>query len=428
MVNKGRVTNIFLYSIGNYLYVGINAISNIFISNILGPTGNGIISYFNAISVNINNVIYGTVRSSVERTVPALKGFDEKKTYAQEAFSLNFVFTLLVSLFFVVLGGVSNNSLIRESAFFVAILNPITSIADFYRIWTKSLNRINIVSWIMIVSAILIPIFAILFSYFFHLKGFWIGRILLQSVVLLLYIIISIYTFKITIPRNDTVKRILISGGEILLFTLIVTAINTVDKFFVKYSLGVTELGYYSLGTMLFSMLILLPSSIIGAIYPSFVAKVNENLKEQVIKYTSIMEFGSFVIAISLYYIVPFVVELFLPLYQDSIPIIRILLIAFITYSSVQFKYIDMVRKRRMKSLILFSLPALLCAIIAFFVISIVGSDIIVYSFVTSICYVILSIGVNISWCLTYSMNIVSMLKYIIKSLLYVMVFLLIIY
>lgn len=67
---KKTFKDIVYYSFATYLYTAFDSVSNLFISKILDPTSLGVINYFNAIDSNVNNVLYGTVRSAVKREVP----------------------------------------------------------------------------------------------------------------------------------------------------------------------------------------------------------------------------------------------------------------------------------------------------------------------------------------------------------------------
>lgn len=397
-VSKGTARNILLYSVANYLHTGINAVANIFVSNILGPVNNGIISYYNAITTNINNVVYGTFRSAVEREIPQIEEYEEKKHFAQRSFVISFISALLCSSLFVIFGSFSINPTMRFCSYMVAVLSLVSCLSDFYRIWVKSLNRIPQVSIVMIITSLLIPVFAILFSYWFQLKGFWIGRILLQVVTLGCFVFASKELFKFVPIEKAFLKKIFISGGEIVLFGLFTTGITTMDRFFVKGSLGLEQLGYYAIGAMVFTMLMLVPTSITGAVYPKFVGMVYQDLKEQVKKYSIYIDIMCLVVSYIVYFSIPFIIKWVMPAYLPSIPIIQVLLVAFVVYASTQLRYMDIIRKKKMRTLIFYAGLAFLLGIIVFFLISKFSSSIIPFAWGTNACFIFLSIGVNLAW------------------------------
>lgn len=397
-VSKGTARNILLYSVANYLHTGINAVANIFVSNILGPFNNGIISYYNAITTNINNVVYGTFRSAVEREVPQIEEYEEKKHYAQQSFVVSFACAFLCSLLFVIFGSISVDPTMRFCSYMVAILSLVSCLSDFYRIWVKSLNRIPQVSIVMIITSLLIPVFAILFSYWFQLKGFWIGRILLQVVTLGCFLLASKELFKLVPIEKAFLKKIFISGGEIVLFGLFTTGITTMDRFFVKGSLGLEQLGYYAIGAMVFTMLMLVPTSITGAVYPKFVGMVQQDLKEQVKKYSIYIDIMCLAVSYVVYFAIPYIIKWIMPAYVPSIPITQVLLVAFVVYASTQLRYMDIIRKKEMRTLIIYAGLAFILGIIVFFILSKVSNSIIPFAWGTNACFIFLSIGVNLAW------------------------------
>jgi O-antigen/teichoic acid export membrane protein len=402
LVSKKTANNIALYSIANYLHTAINAVSNIFVSNILGPTYNGVISYYNAINTNVDQVVFSTFRSSVERDVPQIEGAEQKFKYAQQAFVLNFISAVLFSLFFVIYGLQTTDHVMSMSAYMMAVFNLVRCYSDFYRVWNKSLNKIPLVSIIMIITSLLIPVFAVLFSYLFSIEGFWIGRILLQAITLFCFLFVSKEFFRLCKPNFSVLKQIFVSGGEIVIFALFVSGIQTMDKYFVKGALGLEALGYYAIGSMVFMMLMLVPSSVTGAVYPRFVGMVHENLKDKIKKYSIYIELLCVLVALIVYIIIPYLIEWFMPKYVNSIGVVRILLIAFVSYASVQLRYIDIIRKKNMKQLITRALVAFVIGLLCFIIVSRTDSNMSVYAWVTSLCFVFLGVGVNLAWGKTY--------------------------
>lgn len=404
-IKKDTVKKVASYSVANYLYTAINAVSNIFVSNILGPVNNGVISYFNALNSNIDQVVYSTFRSSVERTVPQILDYDKKVEYTQQACVLNLYATLVFSLIFVIMGLFTDNPLIRTSAYFMSVLNITRSMADFYRIWIRSQNKISVVAVIMIITAICIPCFAILLSYLYGLNGFWIGRIVITCISFGCFLYASKGFFKIVPIRFDFLKHILISGGEIVLFALCISGVQTMDKYFIEISLGLEQLGFYAIGSMVFTMLMLVPSSIIGAIYPKFVSMVTSDLKSLVSKYSIVVELLSFIVAIIAFALIPWAVDTAMPKYVPSVPIIRILLVAFVSYASVQLRYIDIIRKKRMKILIRNAIIAFAISVLAFVIMTIISTSIKDFAWCTVICFILLSGSVNLSWSQVYELK-----------------------
>lgn len=401
-MNKKIIKNIALYSVANYLYTSINAISNIFVSNILGPANNGIISYYNAISTNINMVVYGTFRSSIEREVPLIESLEKKREYAQQAFSLCLICAFFFSALFIIIGFFSGDSIMEICAYMAGAMSFVACMADFYRIWNKSLNRISMVSYIMIGAALLVPVTSILFSIWFKIIGFWTGRLLMNALVLISYLFLTHYVFRFVKPDIYFLKRIFKSGGEIVLFGLFSTGISTMDRFFIKSTIGVEQLGFYAVGAMMMTMLMLIPTSMTGAVFPRFVGMVNENKRKTVERYSLFLEYGCVLISIVMYVTTPILIKFFMPKYVDSVPLARILLVAFVLNASVQLRYIDIIRKKEMKFLIKNASVAFIGSIVIYTFIANTCPNTICFAWGTVACFLLLSLSTNLAWSKSY--------------------------
>lgn len=393
-----------IYSFANYLYVGINSICNIFVSRILGPSSTGVINYFNAISSNFDTIVYGTIRSSIEREVPLMNN-EDAKNYVASCLTFNALLTVLVSLVYAAIALNSDNSVVQFSAISVLFLNAVKSFSDFYRIWNKALNRILFISKIMIFSALLLPFVVIVFTIYYNLEGFWVGRFLFQVVLFVLYARLCKEYFKMHSFNRTVLKKIISSGGVIVLFSVYVSLMQTVDKYVVKASLGFEQLGYYGIGTMCFSMLMLLPNSIVGSVFPKFVSMLNANLRNEILKYTFYLEIMSIVLLVIVYYITPVVINYLLPEYANSIPVVRIFLVAFVLYSVCQVKYMDIVRKKKMSVLIKYSVLSLLVTFLLYIVAYLKKWGISEIAWVSVIGFLLLNWIINYSWAKIYNFN-----------------------
>lgn len=408
---KKTFKDIAYYSFATYLYTAFNSVSNLFISKILGPTSLGVINYFNAIDSNVNNVLYGTVRSAVEREVPQIKDPEEKAVYIEKSLTLNFILLLLVSFVYLTIAIFSEDNLIRYSASTVAVLNLIKGGTDFYKSWHKSLDHIRSVSLVMIFSALLIPVFVILFSHVWGLEGFWYGRIVVQGLTFIVYFYLLHFVFTLKKISLEFIVYVLKSGGIPVLFSLIVSLFQTMDKFVIKEVLGLEVLGFYSLGAMVFSMLMLIPTSVTGAIFPKFMGMAGMSLKENIVKYSLVVEYLCFICCIIAIGLIPVLIEQFLNQYLPSIPIIKVLLIAFLTYSSVQLKYIDIIRNKKMRILIISSAICLFVTLSCFAYLFFNGTDnIISIAWISVLGFTLLSFTLNLSWGMVYNFPKLKML------------------
>lgn len=395
MKNKKEIG---LYMIANYMYIGINAISNIFVSKILGPHIQGAISYFNAIDNNLNTFVLGIIRSSVEREIPQIKEQSLKDRYGETAFTLNLFIVFLISAIYLVVYFYIDVTIMKNCALWLAMLNLIKGIYDYCRIWHKANLHISHISYLMIFSSLILPIIVLGFSFYYSYHGFWFGRILIILLSMILLIRWMPY-FKLRIPTLGFIKHVVSSGGPIIFFGLIQTIFLSMDKYIINHKNGLEQLGFYSIGAMIFNMMLLLPQSFVGAIYPRFIAKQDENLKKRVERISILVQALCFLISCIGIVITPIFINWILPMYKDSIPIIKTFFFGFVAYSSSQIKYIDLIRIKMVKTLINYSFFSLIFGVI-FFVYYIMSSYSIRYmALITSLNFFFLSTAINYAWC-----------------------------
>lgn len=407
MKNKKEIG---MYMIANYAYIGINAISNLFVSQMLGPSILGAISYFNAIDSNLNSFVLGIIRSSMEREIPQIFDDVEKKEFGEKAFTLNLILISIFSLLYLTIGVFSSSTVMYQCAMWVCVLSFIKGLYDCCRIWHKSNFNILEVSYIMLITAFAIPPIVLILSFYYSYNGFWFGRILLVLVSLAV-IYKWMPSFKLKKINQSFIRHIIVSGGPIILLGFIQTVYQTFDKYIINYRLGLEELGYYSIGAMAFSMMLLLPQSFVGAIFPRFVARKDEDLKSLVFKYSTIIQLTTVALSIIGLNFLPGIIRWCLPQYEPSIPVLKMFFIGFVAYSSCQMKYVDLIRTKRIKELLSYSTIPFIISIILFCIYAVKTYNIIDMAFLTSINFFMLSTAINIAWCKANRLTIVDTIK-----------------
>lgn len=401
-----------LYMIANYAYVGLNAISNIFVSNLLGPTVLGAISYFNAIDSNLNSFVLGIIRSSVEREIPQLKEEKKKREFGESAFTLNLIFIVLFSILYLIISIFSEQPIMQDCALWLCSLSFVKGLYDFCRIWHKANFNITQVSTIMLISALVTPPTILASSYLFNYNGFWLGRIVI--VLISLFIILRwMPRIHLRKPSIKFVKFILVSGGPIILFGLIQTVYQTLDKYILNNKLGLEELGYYSIGAMAFTMMLLLPQSFVGAIFPRFVARKDEDLRSMVSKYSYYLQLMAVFLSTVGIIVLPPLIRLWLPQYLPSIPVLNTFFLGFVAYSSCQLKYIDLIRTKYIKELLAFCIVPFVISLFLFVIFENSSYGICEMALLTSFNFFMLSTGVNIAWCKVNKLGLLESIKVI---------------
>ena len=407
MSNKKEIG---FYMIATYIYIGMNAISNIFVSKILGPSVLGAISYFNAIDNNLNSYVLGIIRSSIEREIPQMDEEVMKKKFGETAFTLNLLLISIFSIVYLIISLFAEQPIMKQCALWVCALSYFKGLYDYCRIWHKANFNIIQVSSLMLISALAIPPIVLVLAYYFTYHGFWLGRliIVLISLVLLVSWMPRIHLRR---PNLMFVKYILASGGPIIIFGLIQTVYQTLDKYIINCKDGLEQLGYYSIGAMVFNMMLLLPQSFVGAIFPRFVARKNDNLKSKVDMASTVIQLICVMISCIGIIITPHVIGWFLPKYMESIPVINTFFIGFVAYSSCQLKYVDLIRTHKIKTLLFFCFIPFVITVLLFVYYAFSEYGIREMALLTSLNFFLLSTAVNYAWCKANLLNVVKTIK-----------------
>ena len=130
-----------------------------------------------------------------------------------------------------------------------------------------------------------------------------------------------------------------------LCFSLFTTGITTIDRFFMKGAWFRTTwilcdrsngIYYVDVGAYF----------ITGAVYPKFVGMVNQDLKDRVKQYSFYIEIMCLIVSYIVYFTIPYLIKWVMPEYLPSIPIIQVLIVAFVVYASTQLRYMDIIRKK----------------------------------------------------------------------------------
>lgn len=132
---------------------------------------------------------------------------------------------------------------------------------------------------------------------------------------------------------------LLISGIPLLVNNLIWTVVGSIDKFVILGFMDTTTLGYYSIATMGFSTMVLIPQTMSNVFY----IKVNEeygktgnkvHLISSSQKYTFISALCTGFICLVAFYALPIFVDLVMPNYKNGVEAAQIIIIGVAIYAS----------------------------------------------------------------------------------------------
>ena len=391
-----NVKDSLLFSLGNYVFQFSSVITNVFINNLLGVNAAGAISYLNAIDRNVD-LLYSPIRSALERELPRLRSKNtlEAKIFAESSFLFSYILILFGSIIYLSIYLASHNEYIKYAALFFIFLNIVKALAALIRVYHKSLFNFKYISITLLVVAVLQPIVIIPLVDIYNFNGFFIGRIIIFTVTFLILIQLLVYVPKFNFKIEfNILKQIYIIGLPLVLYSIISVLIVTIDKFFIEKYLSLEELGFYSVGTMIFNILLLLPTSIYGTYYPKFMTQEGDQIKNILIITKIVKTIMVAFIAVSCILIHP-MLNLVLPDFIQGTKAAKILFIAFYFSGTYQMYYMDLIRRRKLMKVNLYSGIVVIISIPVFWLATNYGNKIEWVALTTTLIFFLISI-VNI--------------------------------
>ncbi|MBS4028925.1 MAG: oligosaccharide flippase family protein [Ignavibacteriales bacterium] len=322
-----QVDKVFLYFVfSTVIFQGARFSSNIVAAKILSPQLFGVWNLLNMILIygNLSNI---GVLNGLGREFPFWegKGDEEKKKRSEQvSFTLNVlgvsVFSVGAFLFFELASGWEKYREERNLLLFVLVFQQVNAYCLFRLRSGREFRLMGAMQMVMGVIHLLAAVFG---AYFFGLKGFILGQIPAPLFVSL-YLLFYRKYFKGFSLESETAKRLLRVGLPILAAGFVFSLLSTIDRWVILDALGETSLGYYSISIMAFSSLMLIPRIIADQIYPEMAyhfGKTNSraSLHQLFLRQTGLSVIALLPVIIPLYFFLPYLVNTFLPQYQQGI-------------------------------------------------------------------------------------------------------------
>jgi len=277
----------------------------------------------------------------MSREIPILRGKrEEEKTVDVKnvSFLFNFFTTLCVStVIFIVSFFIKLNPTTVLSLRFVALILIIQFFKSFLEGWLKANNKFDIISKMAVIEGIGAAASVILI-FFFSFAGFLAGCALNLFLSALYGYLKSGFTFEVKWD-SKLIKLLIKIGFPIMLLGLSDALFYTVDRLLILKFLNVESLGFYSLGTLVFTpaMFIFYASS--SVMYPRFAERFgatgrDSELKKFIILPIRILSLVTTFIIGAIVVVLPVMIRLFLPAYIEGIMPAQIIIFGlFFSYS-----------------------------------------------------------------------------------------------
>jgi O-antigen/teichoic acid export membrane protein len=355
LLKNKNIKDSVLYTAGNYFFRISLLISNLISSRILGPSITGVITYINAIDQNIN-IGYSTIRASLEREIPKLNANNETveaQRFASSSFMLSYLMFIVGSIFYATYSLITTDYYIKITCIFFICINFIKALSDLIRVYHKSLYSFTSITLTLFIVSLIQP-FLVYFivNKYFYVGFLWTRVFLYGTSVLLLIFLLKKYPKIIFDFDFQYFKRLFAVGLPIVIFGLIMTVLVTIDKFYIKHSLGDSMLGYYSIGALIYQVLSVFPESMYGSYFPKFIT-YKGNQEKQINKLSLLIRITIIPIIIVAWICIPPFVTLILPKFQSGIFSAKILIVSIYFSASYQMYYYEIIRLNKFKRLLI---------------------------------------------------------------------------
>lgn len=338
-IRKQIINDVGKFSIAS-IFSGIgNFFNTYFAALILGPTVWGTWQGAKLVLRYGVNLHFG-VQNGMHRELPILKGKREsskQNTIVDVTFSFSFIIAAIVSIGILIFTFIFEvGSELRLCLQFISVMIFLQYIHSFYNLLFKANNEFDIVSKIAFMEGIghLISIGLIII---FGLIGFLAGQVL--RLIIGISYSYSRSSYKINWQwNNKTLKPLILIGFPIMLMVFVNEIFVTIDRLLILTFLEARNLGFYSLGNLIFAPLILICSASNSVMYPRFAEKYGEtgdycSLKKYIIVPTYNLAALISILIGAVYIVIPLLVKLFLPEYIKGVVAARILIFGLLFYA-----------------------------------------------------------------------------------------------
>ena len=334
-----------LLTFGTVLGSLIKFFYSVFSKKMVEPEEYGMFSAICIITTYLNYLQLGTM-NAYNRDYPQLKGAGKIEN-ANTIKNATMTYILIV-YGIVVLGAViaipvysigNGTPLIQILGYIFAFVGAFLSVINSFATFSvKMEGKFNFAAIVYILQVVLGVGTGLLIIHKIGYLGLYAEGIVtsIAGVVLLYKYWLKKYRFTFDMKL---MKHLLISGIPLLVNNLIWTVVGSIDKFVILGFMDTTALGYYSIATMGFSTMVLIPQTMSNVFY----IKVNQEYgrtEDKVVlvhssqKFTFISAMCTGLICLITYYALPIFVKLVMPNYQNGIKAAQIIIVGVAIYAS----------------------------------------------------------------------------------------------
>ncbi len=339
---KKLIKNTFYLAGSNVFSFFISAIGGFVIAKILGPEDYGGYSAYK-LFVSYAICLQLGILQGLQREIPFLRAKNEKENLT---FLLNtaFTFIFLVSFIGIVILFIASlhSSPFFKKVFLITIpFIPFFFFKEFYRFSMRGLEKFGELSLLNVIDAISIFLIVVLFSLYFKGEGAVFGF----AITNFLYFIFAYYFTKIIFFKFKihlkSLKSLFFVGFPIFIVGFLNIIIFSLDRLFILGLIGRKGYGIYAIALNFLNLIYQIPIAMSLVLLPYLTRKkaIEGSVSRFVIKNYYILPLFLVFLSILIFFFYPpvvFVIKNFLHKYEDSLPVLKLLL-SLILFPSINY-------------------------------------------------------------------------------------------
>lgn len=341
---------------------GISLFRAILLPIILSPTQLGLWNLMNVVISYGANAHLGLLHG-MNKAIPVFRGqknYDDIEIIKNSVFWVNLfigVIAAIIILFLIITDTISYH--IEMSVVAVIILIQLKFFYFFSLLRADS--QFEKLSQGLVYHSIFLTVFVILFATVFDNKvfGALIGIALSYLVILFFWGMVGSYLFPLKINMKS-LHNVFNLGFPLILIGILDSIFISIDRWMIASALNVDAVGYYAVGIMINGIFCLIPGSLASALYPQmlerFSAKQNTAAGNSLLL-NPLRAIAAVMLVLICFgiYVLPVMIQFFLPKYTISITVIIVFIFGSFIFSlsSIAGNYLISINKQKLLAYVL---------------------------------------------------------------------------
>lgn len=392
----------FLY-LSIYFFTFFKFLSGFFVARFLGPSLYGLRTLFGLI-LDYSYFSHLGTYDAMRREIPYFRGRNDHEHAVRiqdNVFAANLILSIVVAvgaaLAILLMRGRQADQIYIDFCVFFAISFFLDKVSYYYRTVLTVDKRSGVLSQTRLLEGFTYSIGCIYFTYYYSLRGLFVGLILSSLIVLAF-----LYAHVRAVPRLRLSAGILFGlvkvGFPIMLIALMFLGMRSIDRIIIASLLDNEQLGYFSVATIVSGLIYFSIGDVVSTVFgPRIMEKIGASdnytsVKPFLTEPTILIAFGLPFLIGSLYLGIQLPIYYWLPEYLPAVEVIQFLCLGafFMTISIIPFLMCVAINRQVAVVLIVFS-ACLIDAVLSYLFIA-GGTGISGVAIGSSIAYFILSV------------------------------------